>query len=127
MISMIFETLYESAKRGELMLVEGGLCHWYLRLDFQITIREIISTRPGAGGEMLRRLIVIGEELGANSIFAKCPIDLPANAWYEKMGFLNVGTETTGTGRKLLLWRLPLHLTYPMGFIAARTAAGMHQ
>ena len=44
---MIFETLYESAQRGELLLVNGGMCHWHLRRDGQLTIREIISTRPG--------------------------------------------------------------------------------
>ena len=50
---MIFETLHESAKRGELILVDGGFCHWHLRRDGQLTIREIISTRRGAGSEML--------------------------------------------------------------------------
>lgn len=39
---MIFETLCESAKRDELILVDGGFCHWHLRRDGQLTIREII-------------------------------------------------------------------------------------
>lgn len=102
---MIFETLWESAQRGELMLVEGGLCHWHLRRDAQVTIREIISTRPGAGSEMLARLKRVP---GAESIFAKCPADLKANEWYARRGFELEMSETTRSGRRLNHWRLAL-------------------
>ena len=101
---MIFETLYESAKRGELLLIDGGFCHWHLRRDGQLTIREIISTRPGAGGEMLAAL----KKQTATSIFAKCPADLAANGWYERRGFVCEGEEKTRNGRLLKLWRLSL-------------------
>lgn len=102
---MIFETLYESSKRNELLLIDGGFCHWHLRRDGQLTIREIISTRPGAGSEMLAKL---KKCKSATSIFAKCPIDLEANDWYAKKGFKCEGEEITKTGRRLFLWRLPL-------------------
>jgi len=101
---MIFETLWESAKRGELTLVDGGMCHWHLRRDRQLTIREIISTRPGAGSQMLEIL----KHQPATSIFAKCPADLAANKWYARRGFTCEGEETTKSGRKLKLWRLTL-------------------
>jgi hypothetical protein len=102
---MIFETLYESSQRGELLLIEGGLCHWHLRRDGQLTIREIISTRPGAGSEMLATLKRTPEAI---SLFAKCPADLPANDWYERRGFILEGEEITKTGRRLKLWRMCL-------------------
>jgi hypothetical protein len=102
---MIFETLYESTQRGELLLVNGGFCHWHLRRDGQLTIREIISLRPGAGSEMLRKLRTCKD---ASSIFAKCPIELESNEFYRKKGFVLEGTETTPRGRKLNLWRLYL-------------------
>ena len=102
---MIFETLYESARRGELLLIDGGFCHWHLRRDGQLTIREIISTRPGAGSEMLE---VLRKTPGALFLFAKCPADLPSNTWYRRHGFICDGEETTKTGRKLMLWRLQL-------------------
>lgn len=70
-----------------------------------LTIREVISTRPGAGSEMLARLKRVP---GVLSIFAKCPIELDANYWYVKKGFAAEGIETTKTGRKLNLWRLTL-------------------
>lgn len=102
---MIFETLHDSAKRGELLLISGGFCHWHLRRDGQLTIREIISTRPGAGRAIISQL---KRTPGASSIFAKCPADLPANEWYERRGFVLEGTETTNSGRELKLWRLTL-------------------
>jgi len=106
---MIFEILNESAKKSELILVDGGLCHWHLRQDGQITIREIIVLPEyqdqGIGTSMLDLLKSIH---GATSIFAKCPADLPANAWYARRGFTLEHEETTRTGRKLKLWRLLL-------------------
>lgn len=106
---MIFETLNESNERGELLLVDGGMCHWHLRRDGQLTIREIIVSkgrqRRGIGAYMLSELT--GVE-GATSIFAKCPEDLPSNGWYEYWGFHLEGTETTRTGKALNLWRYPL-------------------
>jgi hypothetical protein len=44
----------------------------------------------------------------ATSIFAKCPVELPANEWYRRMSFTLEGTETTRSGRELNLWRLTL-------------------
>jgi hypothetical protein len=102
---MIFETLYESAQRGELLLIDGGFCHWHLRLDGQLTIREIISTRPGSGREMLEELI----KQGSRSLFAKCPTDLASNEWYERRGFVLEKIETTKSGRRLNHWRLMLN------------------
>lgn len=105
---MVFETLSESAKRGELILVNGGLCHFHLRRDKQITIREIISTRPGAGSEMLYMLRQTAAKEGASCLFARCPEDLPSNGWYARQGFVISGEETTKSGRRLLHWRMEL-------------------
>ena len=99
---MIFETLWESAQKGELLLVDGGMCHWHLRRDGQLTIREIIATRRGAGSEMLS---VLRQTPGTTSLFAKCPADLVANDWYARRGFRCEGEETTPSGRRLKLWR----------------------
>lgn len=102
---MIFETLWESAQRGELLLIDGGFCHWHLRRDGQLTIREIISLRRGAGSEILETLKRVD---GAISIFAKCPAELEANEWYRRRGFGLEGSKTTRTGRQINLWRLIL-------------------
>lgn len=104
---MIFETLWESAQRGELLFVDGGMCHWHLRRDGQLTIREIIVTRRGEGiGRAM--LEALKRTPGATSIFAKCPAELEANRWYAHMGFVCAGQETTRRGRRLNRWRLAL-------------------
>jgi GNAT superfamily N-acetyltransferase len=109
---MIFETLNESNERGELLLVLHGMCHYHVRRDGQLTIREIIVQRGhqghGIGRGMLRRLEAAALDAGATSIFAKCPAELAANGWYAAMGFTLDGTETTRSGRTLNLWRLRL-------------------
>lgn len=104
--TMIFETLHESNQRGELF---GSICHWHLRRDGQITIREIIVEQAeqgnGIGLGFLNRLKRVK---GATSIFAKTPVDLDSNGWYLKNGFTLEGQETTKNGRTLNLWRLKL-------------------
>src|SRR5215813_13413774 len=116
---MIFETLYESAQRGELLLIDGGFCHWHLRRDGQLTIREIISTRPGAGHEMLARLLCVN---GATSIVAKCPADLASNRWYERRGFALERVEATSGGRALNVWRRLCSSTAPAAADASPTS-----
>lgn len=103
---MIFETLYESSKKGELLLVDGGMCHWHLRRDGNITIREIITTKKNQSvGENILKYL---ESKNPISLFAKCPENLNANKWYASQGFELEGEEITKTGRKLLLWRKKL-------------------
>lgn len=102
---MIFDALYESAQRGELLCVDGGFCHWHLRRDGQLTIREIISTELGAGRRMLA---ILCNTPGATCIVAKCPAHLPSNGWYKRRGFELVATEMTRGGKGLNVWRINL-------------------
>jgi GNAT superfamily N-acetyltransferase len=104
---MIFETLSESAARGELLCLDGGFVRWRRRRDGQVTIHEIVVQRD-------RRRTGIGEALisylkrwsGGTSILAKCPADLAGGqAFWAAMDFVRAGTEMTRTGRLLVLWR----------------------
>jgi hypothetical protein len=91
------------------MLINGGLCRWHLRRDGTITIREILSTKPGAGRLMLRRLGALARRLQASAIVARCPADLKeANKWYHKMGFCLERTLKAKTGRRLHEWHCRL-------------------
>jgi hypothetical protein len=99
---MLFEALYASVQRGEVLLIDGGFCHWHLRRDGQVTIREILSTRPGAGQEMLACL---RRTPGMRCLLARCPADLASNDWYRRRGFVLAATETTARGRLLNVWR----------------------
>lgn len=102
---MCFENLYESTKRGELLLIAGGMCHWHLRRDGQLTIREIISQHPGGGTAMLDTLRAVP---GACCIVAKCPQDLASNDWYARRGFVLDRIEQAQSGRGINVWRLEL-------------------
>jgi len=102
---MVFEALYEAAQHGELLLIDGGLCHWHLRRDGQLTIREIISTQKGSGYAMLNQLRQIP---GATSLLARCPADLESSQWYMRQGFTLETTERTKTDRTINVWRLNL-------------------
>lgn len=110
---MIFDALYASAQRGELLCIDGGICHWHLRRDGQLTIQEIIATAPGAGSRMLAILLAT---LGAIQITAKCLTSLPSNGWYARMGFSLVRTEQIRTGRTVNVWMRSLGgSTAPLG------------
>lgn len=101
---MCFERLYDSMKNKELLLVDNGMCNYHLRKDGQLTIHEIISTKPGAGKRMLEVLLSIP----AKCIVAKCPIDLPSNNWYLKNKFILIDCVKTKTGKEINVWKLNL-------------------
>jgi len=105
---MIFNTLYESAKDGELIFVDGGMLRYHLRNDLQITIREILVLPEyqsnGIGKAMLKMMRDKHKE--HTHVLAKCPIELEANQWYKAVGFTLMGTEKTRNGSILNLWRL---------------------
>lgn len=104
---MIFEALYQSAIKGELLLIDGGFCHWHLRKDGQLTISEIIATKKGAGSKMLD-IIKKKNKAKASFILAKCPTDLSSNKWWEKRGFKKIRVEDLKSGRKNNVWVLSL-------------------
>lgn len=79
---MIFSALWESAKKEELLLIEGGYCRFHIRRDGVLKIYEIISTKKGAGTQLLQLL----QEKGRD-IEAKCPKEYESNKWYQKKGF----------------------------------------
>jgi GNAT superfamily N-acetyltransferase len=103
---MIFEALAEAADAGELLLAEGGLCHFHRRKDGAVTIREIIILpnyrRRGLGRHLVDK---VKREAHAGVVVAKCPADLPANAFWDAVGFRRAGEGRTRTGRGFTTWR----------------------
>lgn len=84
---MVFVSLYESLQRGELIMVDGGMCQYRLRKDGQITMHVILSNKPGAGKQMLQQLKQRKTD-GATHILARCPITYESNTWYDHNGFI---------------------------------------
>lgn len=100
---MIFPALLESADRGELLLVQDGLCRWHRRRDGSVTIRELIVLPFRRGTGVGRRLLVLVRQHNPGAILrARCPAHYPANGFWQRLGFRLAGTE-----KGVNLWECP--------------------
>jgi hypothetical protein len=99
---MIFAALKEAAEKGELILVEGGMCRWHRRRDGVVVIREIL-VQPWLWGQGIGRRMV--EEVRRRNpgcpLLAKCPVGYEANKFWHLLGFVEVAQE-----KGLISWRL---------------------
>jgi GNAT superfamily N-acetyltransferase len=91
---MIFVALDEAARKGELQLMDGGMCRWHLRRDGVVVIREIIvlpgRRRQGVG----RRLVEAVQAANpGRTLRAKCPAAYEANGFWRHMGFALAASE----------------------------------
>lgn len=98
---MVFQTLHDSYKRNELILIDGGFCRFREKKDGSIVIYEIFSTKKGSGKKIIDSLLGKTDSY----IQLKCPIDLPSNGFYKHLNFEHIGTEITPKGNKLNIWR----------------------
>lgn len=101
-----------SNAKGELELVKKfGFAHFHHRKDGQTTIYSIavrkIAKGQGWGRLLFYRVLCSAIEQGQSSIFLKCPVDLPSNGFYQRLGF---SLERVEPGKKRLLncWRYPI-------------------
>ena len=86
---MIFVALDEAARKGELILVEGGMCRFHLRRDGVVVVREILVLPPhrrrGIGRKMLSAVMRIHPDA---KVIVKCPAKYhDGNAFWYAMGF----------------------------------------
>jgi GNAT superfamily N-acetyltransferase len=99
---MIFAAMNEAADRGELLLVEGGLCRWHRRRDGVVVIRELLvlaeERRQGIGRMLVTR--VRQRNPGAR-VLAKCPREYPSNGFWARVGFVHVA-ESEGVNEWVL-------------------------
>jgi N-acetylglutamate synthase-like GNAT family acetyltransferase len=111
--------LFESIKNGQLMVAERsgqkvGFIQFHHRRDGQTTIHNIIVAPDqhgkGIGSALISYLSKRCRALGQHSIALKCPVNLNANSFYERVGFTIVAQEP-GKLRSLNIWRLSLSLT----------------
>jgi GNAT superfamily N-acetyltransferase len=86
---VIFVALCEAADRGELLLVDSGMCRFHQRRDGVVVVREIIvlpqHRRQGIGTALVER--VRGRHPGAR-ILAKCPAEYASNSFWAALGFV---------------------------------------
>ncbi len=111
---IVRSALTSAANRGEMIVAHdgsalAGFLEYHHRLDGRTTLYHIV-VRPeyrgrGIGRGMVGALCREALSLGQNTIKLKCPIDLPANGFYERLGASFAQTET-GKRRTLAVWYL---------------------
>lgn len=90
-------------KAGEVL----GFVHFAVTRQGCATIYEIAVAPPfrrcGVGRYLLDAVAGRAREAGVSRLRLKCPIDLPANGFYARMGFARVAVEP-GRRRHLVVW-----------------------
>jgi len=85
----------------------AGMLHFYQRRDDIVTLYSIAVAEPyrryGIGSLLFEELVHIAHISGKAYIRLKCPTDLPANLFYEKLG-LELITVEEGKQRPLNVW-----------------------
>jgi len=104
--------LIRSINRKEVFVAERnksivGFVEYHHRRDSQTTIYHIAVCktyrRVGVGRALINAVIEEAKKFNKKYILLKCPIDLPANKFYERLGFENFGI-CNGRNRKLIIW-----------------------
>jgi ribosomal protein S18 acetylase RimI-like enzyme len=108
--------LEDSIQRGEILISENGtglvgFVEYHHRRDEQTTLYHIVVKteyrNQGIGRSLILALQKEAEAIGKNVIRLKCPADLPAQDFYDRMGFQIEG-EAQGKRRRLVLWAFPI-------------------
>jgi GNAT superfamily N-acetyltransferase len=107
--------LLAAIERGWLLVAEVdglgpvAMANWWARRDGVVVLYNLAvspSARgKGIGRSLLEKLVDWAKLRGALAIALKCPVDLPANAFYEHFGF-TLHSREPGKLRNLNLWRL---------------------
>jgi len=108
--------LARSIDRGQLLVAENaagvvGFVDFYHRRDEQTTLYHIavdLAHRgEGIGRALVDALIDDARRYGKSHVQLKCPEGLPANKFYQDLGFEKLGIDP-GNRRALLVWRKDL-------------------
>ena len=108
--------LAEAIARGELLAAERageivGFVEFHRRRDGQVTLYHIAvapaARRQGVGRAMLDGLAAVARASGAGRVLLKCPVELPANAFYQRYGF-RLEERLDGRKRGLNVWGLSI-------------------
>ena len=108
--------LAKSIALGEVLIAENsasliGFVEYHHRRDEQTTLYHIAVTprhrRQGVGRALIDALRNEALTLEKRIVRLKCPVDLPAQGFYVRLGFSAFGQEM-GKGRPLVVWTFPL-------------------
>jgi N-acetylglutamate synthase-like GNAT family acetyltransferase len=127
------QAFQESADHGELLVALDennviGFVRFHHRKDRHTTLYEIAVAperrQDGVGKALVEALIVRCQASESTELVLKCPVELQANSFYERLGFRRCGNRSTaGRGRRLFVWTLPIALRRRLTFVASLTAS----
>ncbi len=108
--------LYKAQEKGWLLVAVKneeviGFANFRIRQDNNATLYDIVVDKPyrkqNIGKRLIQRLTWLVNVASGEHIRLKCPQSLPANAFYEKLQFIHIESET-GKKRPLNVWHYSL-------------------
>jgi len=105
--------LAKSIEQSELLVAENsqgivGFVEYHHRRDKQTTLYHIAVQHDhrqlNIGRQLVEALLSEAGQHSKSHIQLKCPVDLEANEFYERLGFTQVEVQP-GKGRSLMVWR----------------------
>jgi ribosomal protein S18 acetylase RimI-like enzyme len=103
--SIVEQEIFAAFARDNLI----GFIHYHHRRDLQTTLYHIAVASEqhlnGIGRKLIDNLYSEAKSRGQSNITLKCPIDLSANKFYERCGFMLTSVEP-GKHRQLCVWLL---------------------
>ena len=101
------ELLVATSPENDVGLEVFGFVHFYVRRDAIVTLYSIVVNQTyrdsGLGRRLFEALVHVARERGKTQIRLKCPAELPANLFYERLGLEIVEIEP-GKQRPLNIW-----------------------
>ncbi len=108
----------DGVERGQLLVAESATDNIFGFVRFNHRVRGTETAlydiavdqqhqRQGIGRSLVQTLIANCRQVQRTSIIVRCPLDLPANVFYQAMGFTHVQLEQ-GRRRALNVWRLTI-------------------
>ena len=127
------ESFAEGIEKAEILVaVNDGDVAGFLRFHHtqagHTTLREVATARSFRGRGIGRRLVLAlvegARDAGSGCIRLSCPVELPANHFYQYLGFRRSHRRSkAGKSRPLYQWELPFVTARPITFVASLTNA----
>ena len=121
----------DSLNKGELLIAQNdrvvGFARYHHRRDNRTTLYEIAVTpnvqNKGIGRRLIDALIADCRRVSSRCLRLLCPVELPANRFYEAIGFIrSTRRSRLGRSRPLYEWEFPILPNRKIAFVASLTS-----
>jgi GNAT superfamily N-acetyltransferase len=127
------QSYIDSVRRRELVVATlggrvAGFVRFHKRRDSAATIYEIVTApglrQKGVARQLLAKVVDECRRVDARVLRLSCPAELPANSFYQAVGFeRSSGRSRPGKHRPLIEWEMPILPPRPMTFVASLSNA----